>query len=372
MQKPNVTVDMSKLRHNLAYLSNYVKAKGIKVAAVTKVFGAYPELAALYSSIEAIDYLADSRLENFANYPPNIKQETIQLRLPMLSEVETLVQTVDISLNSQIETIRAIDQAAEKHDKQHQIILMIDLGDLREGIFEAAEVDQYVKEIIQLKHVKLTGIGVNLTCYGAIIPDYSILQQLIEHKTRLEEKFDLKLELISGGNSSTLHLLDDETAEITENGETTKEDKGVPTGINMLRIGEAFVLGVETAYGRNIPNMHQDVFTLTAEIIEYRDKPSLPIGKVGQDAFGQKPTFTDKGTMKRGILAIGKQDVDVTNIKLRDSRLKIVGASSDHLIVDFTQASQDYQLGHPVEFDLSYGSLLNVFTSKYVTKEFIN
>ena len=359
MQHPQVVVDMTKLKHNLTYLSQYLQAKGIKVAAVTKVLGAYPEVSALYDSIDSIDYLADSRLDNFKHYPKQSTKEKIQLRIPMLSEVDQLVQTVDISLNSQIETIRAINQAARKFNTSHQIILMIDLGDLREGVFEIQEIDQYVQEIIQLDSVKLLGLGVNLTCYGAIIPEYSILEQLIQHKQRLEHTFDLTLDIISGGNSSSLYLLD-------EGGE------GIPAGINMLRIGEAFVLGVETAYGKKIDNMHQDVFTLQAEIIEYRDKPSLPIGKVGQDAFGQKPTFVDKGLMKRGIVAIGKQDVDVSNITPRDSRVEIIGASSDHLILDFSQASQDYHLGDIVAFDVSYGSLLNVFTSPYVKKTFIN
>ncbi|UUX33500.1 ornithine racemase Orr [Fundicoccus culcitae] len=355
MQYPRVTVDRTKLKHNLDYLSNKLKAKGIQVAAVTKVFSAYPELVALYADTKNVAFLADSRLENFANYPTDIKQEKLLLRIPMLSQVQKLVETVDISLNSQLETIQAINQTAQTQNKYHKIILMIDLGDLREGIFEQAEIDQTVEAILKLPHIELIGIGVNLTCYGAIIPNYAILQQLVEHKQRIEATFNIQLDILSGGNSSTLYLL----------------DEAIPPEINQLRIGEAFVLGVETAFGKPIPQMHQDVFTLEAEIIEYRDKPSLPIGQVGQDAFGQKPTFVDKGTMRRGILALGKQDVDPSNIKPRDKRLEIIGASSDHLILDFTQAKEDYQLGDTVQFDLTYGSLLNVFTSKYVAKVFI-
>ncbi|MBG9982095.1 alanine/ornithine racemase family PLP-dependent enzyme [Aerococcaceae bacterium DSM 111020] len=358
MKNPQVIVDMSKLKHNLTFLSEKLQARGITVAAVTKVFSAHPELVVLYDSINSINYLADSRLDNFKNYPKNTTKEKLLLRIPMLTEVKELVETVDISLNSEIETIRAINQAAKDVNRTHQIILMIDLGDLREGVFDTAEIDCYVAEIIQMEAVQLIGIGVNLTCYGAIIPEYSILEQLTQHKQRLTKKHGVDLEIISGGNSSTLYLLDE-------------ENEGIPDGINMLRIGEAFVLGVETAYGKNIVDMYQDVFTLKAEIIEYRDKPSLPIGKVGQDAFGQRPTFIDKGMMKRGIVAIGKQDVDVSNITPKDSRLEVIGASSDHLILDFTQASDDYQLGDEILFDLSYGSLLSVFTSQYVKKVFI-
>lgn len=359
MAYPQIEVDLNKLRHNLTYLSEYIKDRDIKVAGVTKVFAAHPELVKVYDENESIDYLADSRVENFSHYPSESTKPKLLLRVPMLSEIEAVVENVDISLNSEIETIRRINQVAKEANKVHEIILMIDLGDLREGVFEEEEVFEYVEEIISLEHISLKGIGVNLTCYGAIIPDRAILDRLAKYKNEIEAKFDISLELVSGGNSSSLHLLDPDA-------------EGLPDEINMLRIGEAFVLGTETAYGHPIPEMHSDVFTLKAEIIEYRDKPSLPIGNVGQDAFGNKPTFIDKGIMRRGILGIGKQDVDFENLTPRDERIEIIGSSSDHLIVDFTQAQDDYKLGDIVEFDISYGPLLNLFTSAYVEKTFVN
>lgn len=358
MSYPQVEVDLTKLRHNLTYLSSYIHDNNMTVAGVTKVFSAHPELVKVYDEVETIDYLADSRLVNFDNYPKESSKPKLLLRVPMLSEVADVVDKVDISLNSEIETIRKINEEASQLDKQHDIILMIDLGDLREGVFEEDDVYTYVEEILSMENVRLKGIGVNLTCYGAIIPDRSILQRLVDYKNQIKERFDYEIDLISGGNSSSLYLLDPST-------------EGLPDEINMLRVGEAFVLGVETAYGKQIPEMHSDVFTLKAEIIEYRDKPSLPIGNVGQDAFGNKPTFIDKGIMRRGILAIGRQDVNHGDLTLRDSRLEVIGGSSDHLIVDFTEAKDDYKLGDTVEFDLSYGSLLDTFMSDYVDKTFV-
>lgn len=355
MGYPQIEVDTQKLKHNLNYLSSYLHDKGLTVAGVTKVFGAHPELSKIYSEVDTIDYLADSRLENFKNYPEESKKPKLLLRIPMLSEVKKLIQLADISLNSEIKTIREISKEAEAADRTHQIFLMIDLGDLREGVFEEQEVYDYVEEILNLENIELKGIGVNLTCYGAIIPNRSILQKLVDYKHAIKEKFNYTIDIISGGNSSSLYLLEPGT-------------EGMPEEVNMLRVGESFVLGGETAFGKAIPEMHTDVFTLKAEIIEYRDKPSLPIGNVGKDAFGNKPTFIDKGTMKRGILGIGRQDVNFEKITPRDSRLEVIGSSSDHLIVDFTEASDDYKLGDIVEFDVSYGSLLDAFTSSYVEK----
>ena len=39
----------------------------------------------------------------------------------------------------------------------------------------------------------------------------------------------------------------------------------------------------------------QDTVKLVAEVIELKRKPSMPIGKIGKDAFGNTPVFEDKG-----------------------------------------------------------------------------
>ena len=169
----------------------------------------------------------------------------------------------------------------------------------------------------------------------------------------------MSLEMISGGNSSSLYLLD------------SPEDQ-LPSGINNLRIGESFVLGRETAYGADYQVMHQDVFTLVTEIVEVKQKPSYPIGEIGVDAFGKKPHYVDKGKMLRGIVAIGQQDIALDDITPKDSQIEILGASSDHLLLDLTQSEREYQVGDEIEFSVSYGSVLSTFTSKYIKKEFIN
>lgn len=358
MQNPRVTIDQKKLEDNLSYLTYYCQEKGIQVAAVTKVINAYPGIVSIYDGIEAIKYLADSRIENIENYPVNSKKETLLLRTPMLSEADRVVKSADISLNSEIKTVRKLNEQGQIQSKIHKIILMIDFGDLREGIFEEREFFEYLSEIKDMPHIELYGLGTNLTCYGAIIPTYEILGKLVSYKQKVKALYDIDVPILSGGNSSSLYLLDSDNTTLDPD-------------INMLRIGEAFVLGVETAFAEPIPHMHQDVFTLYGEIVEYRDKPSYPIGEVGQNAFGEKPYFEDKGTMRRGIIALGKQDVNHSAIVPVDSRLEIIGSSSDHMIIDFTLASEDYELGSEVAFQLEYGSLLSVFTSKYVNKYII-
>ncbi|AOT72843.1 ornithine racemase Orr [Geosporobacter ferrireducens] len=350
---PRIEIDLSKIRTNTKILTDRCKKAGIQVAGVTKGFCAVPQIAeALVEG--GIAMLADSRLENFDKIA-HIPLPKILLRLPMISQVEKVVSLVDISLNSELSTIKKLSEESLKQKKIHKIILMIDLGDLREGIWNN-QVIETIEEIVNLDGIKLIGVGTNLTCYGGVIPTKNNLGLLADFAKEILEKFQIQLEIISGGNSSSLYLLDREE---------------MPKSINHLRLGESIVLGRETAFGEAIPGTYQDAFRLVAEIIELKEKPSVPIGEIGMDAFGNKPVFEDRGIRKRAILAVGRQDVSVNNLIPKDEKISILGASSDHLIIDVTDSSKEYAVGDEVSFNIEYGALLQLMTSEYVYKRII-
>ena len=54
-----------------------------------------------------------------------------------------------------------------------------------------------------------------------------------------------------------------------------------------------------------------------------------------------------------------------------DEKVDVLGASSDHLILDVTKSDREYKVGDTVQFTLEYGAVLRLATSEYVTKEFI-
>jgi len=352
MVYPRVEVDLNKLKHNVNVLVHLCKEKQIEVAGVTKVFCGNPQIAKAYVE-GGVSYLADSRIENLIKLK-DLNLPKMLIRIPMLSEVDKVVEYADISLNSEIETIRAISNVSIKKGKKHKIILMVDLGDLREGYFNEDELYDVVEQVMNMSGVKLIGLGTNLTCYGGVIPSEDNLGRLVRISNNIKEKYNIDLEIISGGNSSSLHLL--------------LKGKEV-NGINMLRLGESLVLGRETAYGQKIEDTYEDCFQLLAEIIEIKEKPSVPIGEIGMDAFGNVPTFVDKGIRKRMICAIGKQDVDIDSIIPIDEKISILGASSDHLILDGTDSDVNYKIGDVVRFNLTYSGILKVMTSEYVKKE---
>lgn len=350
---PRLKINCSKIKENTALISEQAAQKGIEIYAVTKVYCGMPEVAKASLEGGAVG-LADSRLENFETLK-DVPCDKILLRLPMQSEASKVVSLCDISLNSELETMRALNLAAEKLNKKHRIILMIDLGDLREGILKE-QVDETISEILKLENIQLEGIGVNLTCYGGVIPGIDNLGELVSIGNHIEAAFGIKLKVISGGNSSSLFLL--------ENGQ-------MPAKINNLRIGEAIVLGRETAYGEIISGAHEDAFILEAEIIELKVKDSVPTGTIGMDAFGNKPTFEDKGKMLRAIAAVGRQDINPDGLTPLDSRIEIIGASSDHMIMDFTATENEYKVGDILKFKLDYGAMLKACTSAYIHKSMV-
>jgi len=296
--------------------------------------------------------LGDSRLENLARLE-DLPVPRLLLRLPMPSQAGDVVRHAEMSLNTELKTLQALGRAAQERKKTHGVILMLELGDLREGL-PLEQVPGTAREIRRIPGLRLLGVGANLTCYGGILPDPKNLGVLVETALALENRLGSPMELISGGNSSSLHLL--------------LQGK-LPRGINHLRLGEALLLGRETAFGRPLPGTCPDAFTLEAEVIEAREKPSLPWGERGLDAFGQRPEFRDRGLRSRAILALGRQDVHPEHLTPLDPGVFILGASSDHLLLDVTEGKGTYGVGDRAAFRPSYAGLLQLMTSPYVHKE---
>ncbi|WP_430882663.1 ornithine racemase Orr [Fusibacter sp. JL216-2] len=347
---PRVTIDTKKLEHNTKIIADACAGHGIEIMGVTKSFCAVPGAAEAMIR-GGVKFLADSRVKNLMKVK-DLDVKKVLLRLPMKSQAEDVVKYADISLNSEIETIEVLGQEAIKQGKTHNIVLMTDLGDLREG-FLPKDVDSAVEKILKIEGIKLYGLGVNLTCYGGVVPDDKNLGQLCDIAGHIEKKFDVKLEMITGGNSSSFYLLDKGT---------------MPDKVNNLRMGEIIVLGRETAYGDAIEGTYDDAFKLQAEIVEVKTKGSVPIGEIGMDAFGNTPTFEDKGMIVRAIAAVGRQDVDPDNLTPLDEGIEILGSSSDHLLMNISASKMDYKVGDIVEFKLDYGSLLSLTTSEYIEK----
>lgn len=353
MQYPALLIDRLKFRENAEQLMALFQSRGKRVHFVTKCFCAYEPLIQ-----ELLDcgcrHFADSRLENFPAFQ-SFGEDSILLRLPMLSELREVVAGCDISLNSEIDTINALSDVALSLGRRHGIILMIELGDRREGILPD-EIDTYVRTIMNLRGVRLRGIGANFNCYGAVIPDEEKMRQLAEIAEYIEQRYHIQLDYVSGGNSGSLYLL---------------EEGRLPEKVNHLRIGEALLLGRETSFGRGFIGLNQDVFTFRAEVIECKRKPSLPDGQIGRNALGEVVHFEDHGIIRRAILAVGAQDLDPRSLGPQLKGIQFLGNSSDHSIYDISASTKCIRTGDFLDFSVNYSALNRLFTSPYVHKYMI-
>ncbi len=351
---PRVEIDLAKIKSNAQYVVSHCEDCGIEVAGVVKGCTAIPAVAKQFAE-GGCKWIASSRLEQLealGESELDIDRPLMLIRGAMLSEVPDVVRIADMSLQSEMSVIRALNAEAGRQDKCHRVILMADLGDLREGFWDKDEMIAAACEIENsLPHIDLAGVGVNLGCYGSIAPTKEKLSELVDIAERIEARIGRELDYISGGaTSSFMRVLDGD----------------MPKRINMLRIGEAILLAydLKEIYGYELTEMHQDTFRLKAEVIEVKDKPSYPVGKIAVDAFGHTPAYTDRGIRKRALLALGKVDYgDPAELLPREKGVEILGASSDHTIVDIEDAEKDYKVGDIMEFDVKYATVVYVTNS---------
>ncbi len=350
MVTPRIEINLGKIAHNAKTLKELYGSKGIDVIGVTKAVCGDPGIAnSLVKS--GINILADSRITNIKKMRnAGVQALFLLLRTPSLSQAEEVVKYTDISLNTELSVIKRLSKFAVENKSTHKIILMLELGDLREGLMPV-DLDSTIKQVLELAGIELVGLGTNLACFGGIKPDKEKMEFLSTIASGVEKNFGLKLTFVSGGNSANYNWF------------ISTNDIGK---INNLRLGESIYLGCETLYRKPIPGLFTDAFTLVAEVIESKIKPSLPYGDAAQDAMGNVPVFQDQGPINRSILNIGLQDVLVSGLTPR-STIDILGASSDHIIV--STRKMKLKAGNELEFDLNYSALLSAMTSPYVIKE---
>ena len=363
---PQVEVNLAKIAQNIKETKKRTDACGIAIAGVVKGVWADPNIAKVYDAA-GLAHIASSRTDHLRKLKQaGIKTPLMLIRTPMPDEVEAVVRYADISLQSEPQIIAAMNAAALAQHKVHDIILMQDIGDLREGFFQLDELTQTAREVeTAMPSLRLVGVGTNLGCYGALEPTPAKLSELVAAAEAVEAVIGRKLTYISGGATSSIPRVLDGT---------------MPKRINHLRIGELMLIGrdQQVLRGYDMPFLRTDALTLKAQIIEVKEKPSQPQGESVLDSFGNRPVFEDKGMMKRALLAVGQADYgallygDTLAIIPRDTDVEIIAASSDHTILDVTKAKRDYKVGDVMEFDLWYTAMLHLFAKDAIAEIYVN
>ena len=353
MNAPRLEIDLDKIDRNARIIVDLMAARGISVTGVTKAVLGSPDIAA--TLIRAgVTEIGDSRVENIeAMRLADVTAPMTLIRSPMLSHAAAVVAVADLSFNTELEVISALSTAAQNAGTTHGVLLMVELGDLREGIMPD-DLENMVRKTLSFPNIAFKGIGTNLACRSGVIPDATNMAELSMLADQIDRTFGHVVQTVSGGNSANIlwALSGDDTGRI-----------------NNLRLGEALLLGREPVNRNPIERLHTDAFVFVTEVIEAKEKPTLPSGAIGQSAFGATSAFVDRGHIWQTILAAGRQDVDPDGLQQQDG-FEVLAASSDHLIV----GSDEHRtfVGDEVSFQLNYSALVRAMTSPFVAKVFQN
>lgn len=353
-----VLINPEIIRHNFKTLDRLFSGKQIHWTAVTKVLCGHKSTLELLVEL-GLRSFADSRLANLRAIRKICPEaETIYIRPIRPVSAAEVVRWADISLNTELATIGALSQAALEQSKTHGVIIMVELGELREGIMPDRLIDFY-RQVFELEGIEVIGVGTNLACMYGVLPSYDKLMQLALYKRLIELTFKTKLRLCSGGSSVTIpNLL----------------ARQLPKEINHFRVGESLFLGTDLVNGGYIKGLKPDAFRLAAHIVELKKKPAGPQGEMGDNAFGESDVHEsgewghDGERVTRAVLDVGRLDVPFEHLEPFDEGVRFAGGASDLVVVELSQEAHSYKLGEEISFRLDYPSMLTLMHSRYVEK----
>ena len=354
-----ITLDIKKLKSNFDYLNTLFKKNEIEWTVVTKLLSGNKLFLTEFLKFN-ITQVSDSRISNLKvvkSINPNI--ETFYIKPPAKRSISSVVKYSDISMNTEIETIKLLSKEAKKQNKTHKIIIMIELGELREGVMGEDLIDFY-ESIFKLENIRVVGIGTNLSCLYGVLPNSDKLIQLSLYEQLIEAKFNKHIPYVSGGSSVTIPLIFQNL---------------LPKGINHFRVGETLFLGTDVYNNTKFKKMHSDVFMLYSEIIELIEKPVVPIGEMGTNVEGDNFEFDQSNigeTSFRAIIDLGLLDAETNHLEFTDKTLKFAGASSDMIVVDLGNNKKNYKVGDLIEIRMDYMGTLRIMNSKYIEKKIKN
>lgn len=362
-----LVIQFDKIIDNIHKISNKLSEHGMEWSLITKVFSGHPDFLKRILTKDVVAKLhsvGDSRLTSLRNIKKiNPELVTIYIKPPATIYADEVVEFADISLNSSHRTIRALNQAAKKQNKIHKVIIMIEMGELREGVLRENLIEFY-QDVFELPNIKVIGVGSNLGCMYGVEPTFDKLLQLSLYKQLLEAKFNKKLDLISGGSSITLPLL---------------EENKIPPEVNHFRIGEAAFFGTSPLDGNTFADLSSDTFNFFANVIELEEKQTKPDGIIGEGNIGHISELDADDlpeTSFRAILDFGLLDVDTDDIATKDKEIKFAGTTSDMTVFDLgkninQEKKQRYHVGDRVCFMPNYMAVARLLNSKFIDIRFV-
>jgi ornithine racemase len=352
-----ITLDRAKLEHNYQFLNQFFAKRNIEWSIVSKMLcGNYDYVKLLCET--GIKEICDARISNLRmvkQINPDI--QTVYIKPPAKRSIKSIVKYADVSFNTQIETIKWLSEEACAQHVQHKVVIMVEMGDLREGVM-GEEVVNFYSKVFELPNIEVVSFGTNLNCLHGVMPSHDKLIQLSLYKQLIEAKFNRNIPYVTGGTSVVIPLI--------FNGQ-------LPKGVNHFRVGETLFFGLNLFTGEIIEGMQGDVIKLYAEVIELIVKPKVPMGEMEANPSGDVYQINEEDygkTAYRAIVDLGLLDISPEFLIPEHSGIEISGASSDMLVLDLGDESR-YKVGDLVPCHLKYMGALGLMNSNYIEKKVV-
>lgn len=182
-----LVIDLIKLKYNIYKVLNLCKEKGLEIMGVVKGCSTHLPIIKTFQE-SGIKTLGLAKIDDAANMLPHLENKPVMITLPSPREAKVVAKYFKASLNSEIETIHALSRASDQNGTDHEVILMVDNGDLREGVMPEDTL-RTVREILEIRsrHLIFCGLGSNLGCCSGILPDDENMNLLQELATDIEK-----------------------------------------------------------------------------------------------------------------------------------------------------------------------------------------
>lgn len=328
-------INLSKIQYNAKVLLSTLAEHDINFTPVIKCVAGDKRIIEVLKHI-GLTHFAEARIDNI-NKSIDEDVSFTMIRTVNKSELEDVVLKSKMSIQTEITTIRQINEIAKKHHKKHQILLMIDWKDAREGILTYDVID-YIQEILTMHNICLSGLAFNFMCFNAIPPNDNDVEMINQFVASIENEAGFHFKIISGGNSSMLPQM-------------FYNNLGM---INDLRIGETLFRGTDTTTDKPIATLFQDAINMEAEIVEIKPRLDIATGK----------------NYLQAILDIGYLDTYADELVPLNNNIQVLGATSDHVMVDL-QNCDHYQVGDTINFALGYRALAQSMYADNIPKKYV-
>ncbi|WP_267554342.1 alanine racemase [Rhizobium rhizogenes] len=347
-----LAVNLKSIEANLRFIKNEADRNGLELVFVVKPCHDYAPILQLVDR-QSPAYLGMSKIQIARNFSERLSTPVLTTSLPTAHQADDIVRYSKASLNSDPSILDALDRAAEKYGVKHGYFLMVDVGDLREGVLPH-EAPAVMRRILAKNHRNLIfeGLGTNYACANGVQPTYENLNSLYRLARGLAEE-GIRVPKISLGGSSIIHWMSSEIL------------ASWPT---QVRIGQAAFLGTIPVGDEPFVGLRTDTLRFCGTIVEIQDKPAAINGA---SPLGEQAAVEAIGIRKRAILDFGVVDADPRALIPRESGVRIVTANSDYTVIDVTGSAESLHIGSSIYFDLKYRAMLQGFLSPYLSKRVV-